>query len=225
MVVSLLLSIAAVTLGVAAFMATLRDDGDKPGRVLQTRLTNAFTGDPLLFPLDDVFMSRDGDGTMHALYAYPPGFFGHNRGCKVVWVANDVVQSPEGEVGPGLFVDPCGGARFDRTGALVSGQADHALDFFETDAGLDGIIVDTRTLWCGAAYEAPEPRDEPTQTPAPTQTLLPFTGTALALTATFLPATAIPSATEAPPTSTRTLTPTATSEPEKCDRVSPNTKR
>ncbi len=218
-----MLSVAAVALGVAAFMATLRDEGDTPGRLLQTRLTNAFTGEPIFFPIDDVFMSRDDDGAMHALYAYTPGFFGHNRGCRVVWIAGDVIDTPAGDAGPGLFVDPCGGARFDRAGALVAGPADRGLDFFETDAGLDGIIVDTRTLWCGPAYAPGERRDEPAQTPEPTQTSMPLTETAFARTATLLPATA--TATEVRPTSTRTLTPATTPEPEECDRVSANTRR
>ncbi len=220
-----MLSIAAVALGVAAFMATLRDDGDKTGRLLQTRLTNAFSGDPLFFPVDDVFMSRDEDGTLHALYAYPPGFFGHNRGCRVLWVDDDVTDTPAGRAGPGLFVDPCGGARFDRAGALVSGPADHGLDYFETDAGIDGIIVNTHTLWCGPAYTPPEPRDEPSRTPEPTQTSLPLTATAFANAATLIPVVVTSTSTKVLPTSTRTLTPTATSEPEKCNRVSANTKR
>src|SRR5690348_12672913 len=85
--VALLLSLVAVALGVGTLMATIRDDGPQTGRVVQTRLTSAYTGDPLLFPIDDFYMSRGSDGRMRALYVYPAGFFGHERGCRVVWDA------------------------------------------------------------------------------------------------------------------------------------------
>ena len=78
--VALVLSLAAVALGVGTLMATVRDDGPQTGRLVQTRITNAYTGDPLFFPIDDFYMSRGSDGRMRALYVYPAGFFGHERG-------------------------------------------------------------------------------------------------------------------------------------------------
>jgi hypothetical protein len=209
--VSLLLSIAAVALGVVAFMATVRDEREKPGRLVQTRVTNEYDGEPLLFPLDEFYMSPGDDGRVRALYLYPPGFFGHNRGCKIVWTAERT--SPD-VAEPGLFVDPCSGALFARDGSLISGEADRGLDFFGTSAGVEGLVVDSRTLFCGQLYRIPAPLDTSTPAPSPTVTLTP------GLPAPF---GAAPSATP-PPSSTpaRTRTPSITAiqdDPEKCDRV------
>ncbi len=162
--VSLVLSIVAVALGVAALMATVRDNGPTTGRLVQTRLTSSFVGDPLPFPIENFFMSRDGGGHIHALYAYPPGFFGHVRGCKIVWDATGTIIAGGSSYGPGLFVDPCGGARFDHDGRLLSGPADRDLDYFATSRSPDGIVVDTRKLYCGAAAGGETPTPEPVQT-------------------------------------------------------------
>jgi hypothetical protein len=210
--VAIVLSIAALALAIVAFMSTVRDDEEKPGRLVQTRITASFDGDPIAFPVDEFFISRDGDGTMHALYAYPPGFFGHMRGCRVVWSADE-----PGENGVrGMFVDPCGGSRFARDGRLVSGPADRGLDYFEIDPGVEGIIADTRTLYCGLQYQPP--------TPAPAETAPAASPTASIGTRTVTTATAAPTSTSAP-SATSTVTATATSEPQECDRVSPNSKR
>ena len=65
----------------------------------------------------------------------------------------------------GAFVEPCGGASFDRDGTWLSGPAERGLDEFKTAPGIDGVIVDTRELYCGAALdggtpEAVTPSDE-----------------------------------------------------------------
>jgi len=164
---ALVLSLAAVAVGVAALMATIRDDGPQTGRLVQTRLTNAYTGDPLFFPVDDFYMSRASDGRLRALYVYPAGFFGHERGCRVVWDGTTTLTLGASTKGPGLFLDPCSGARFDRDGTLLAGPADRDLDEFTMSAVPDGLLVDTRKLYCGAAPEsASTPSIFATPTPA-----------------------------------------------------------
>lgn len=211
---SLLLSVVAVAVGAAAFMSTVRDERVKPGRLVQTRITNQYEGAPVAFPIDDFFLSRGDDGRMRALYVYPPGFFGHTRGCRVIWDPQGRTTTAAGEQGPGLFVEPCGGARFDRDGRLLSGPADRGLDFFTTEPGVEGIIVDARTLYCGAAYVEP-PVATSTVTATATPTLL-----------------GVPPAAPVTPTSTATRTPvgrrtpvSTPSKPERCERVTSTSRR
>jgi hypothetical protein len=165
--VALVLSLAAVAVGVSALMTTIRDDGPQTGRLVQTRLTNSYNGEPLIFPIDDFYMSRGGDGRIRALYVYPAGFFGHERGCRIVWDGTTTLAVSGSTKGPGLFLDPCGGARFDRDGALLAGPADRDLDEFTMSAAPDGLLVDTRKLYCGAAPESEStPSSFATPTPA-----------------------------------------------------------
>jgi hypothetical protein len=209
---ALVLAVAGVAIGTTAFFAAERETGDITGRLVQSRATNEYDGPPLSFPLDDFFIGRGSDGVLQAFYAYPPGYFGHVRGCKVIWdnvatvAATAATPAPTPGArpaatplsAPGLFIDPCGGARFDRDGQLVAGPADRNLDFFATTPGVEGMIVDTRELYCGSAATASEAASEaPSETPSET-----------------------PAADE--PTPTPTSTP---EKPEKCERVSPNTKR
>ena len=158
---SLMLAVAALAVGVAALMTTLRDDGPERGRLVQTRLVPS-GAEPVLFPLDDFYASTGSDGVLRALYVYPPGYHGHTRGCKVVWIADAVGAG----FSLGVFVDFCGGARFGRDGALLSGPAERGLDEFKTEPGIEGVIVDTRTLYCGAALDAGSP-EPATATPSP----------------------------------------------------------
>jgi len=190
---ALLLAVGGIAIGTTAFFAAERKTGDITGRLVQSRATNEYDGPPLAFPLDEFFIGRGSDGVLHAFYSYPPGYFGHVRGCKIVWDAGGTVATTPlagpgltPAAGPGLFVDPCGGARFNRDGKLVSGPADRNLDEFATTPAVEGMLVDTRQLYCGSAIEPP-------QTP-----------------------------TAAEPSPTATATP---EQPDKCDRVSPNTKR
>jgi hypothetical protein len=167
---ALLLSIAAVAFAIVAFMSTVRDNGDTTGRLVQTRLTNDSDGAPTLFPVDDFFIGRGSDSRMHAFYVYPPGFYGHTRGCKVIWDPAAAVDTPLRKAGPGLYVEPCGGAKFDRDGALVDGPADRGLDYFATQPAVDGIIVDTKRLICGAEFvvaDTPSPDETPEPSPSP----------------------------------------------------------
>jgi hypothetical protein len=151
---ALTLSVVAVALGLFATLAALRDDEDeRPGRLVQTRITPGSSEQPVLFALDGFYMSTGDDGRLRALYVYPPGFFGHNRGCAVEWQPFASVQDAER---PGLFVDPCGGARFDRNGALIDGEADRGLDEFATEPGIEGVIVDTSVLYCGSSGDTPD---------------------------------------------------------------------
>jgi len=183
---ALVLAIAGIAIGTVGFFAAERKTGDITGRLVQSRATNEYDGPPLSFPLDEFFIGRGSDGVLHAFYAYPPGYFGHDRGCKIVWDAAATVAapSPTPAAGPGLYVDPCGGARFNRDGKLISGPADRNLDYFATSAGVEGTIVDTRQLFCGSAIVVPETPVAGESTPTPTP-----------------------------------------EGPEKCERVSPNTKR
>jgi hypothetical protein len=168
-VVSLVLAVAALALAIVAFMSTIRDAGPIRGRLVQSQITNEYDGAPLTFTIDDFFIGRGTDGVLHAFYVYPPGYFGHTRGCRIVWDTAATVATPAGKQGPGLFVDPCGGARFTRDGKLVSGPADHDLDYFATSAAVDGTVVDTRRLLCGAGIvsSATPAEDQPTPTPTP----------------------------------------------------------
>jgi hypothetical protein len=203
---AVIFSIFALALGVVAFMSTVRDDSAKPGRLVQSRLTNEYPGQPVLFPVDEFFAGSDSDGHIRAFYVYPPGYYGHVRGCKIVWDNAATRDTEKGKVGPGLYLEPCGGSAFDRDGELVSGPADHGLDEFTTQAGVEGVIVDTRKLFCGPNYVPP-----PTATPAPA------TATAEAATASVEALTSTPGA----PTPTMEGTPA----PRMCERVSPNSKR
>jgi hypothetical protein len=170
--VAILLALAALALAIVAFMANVRDDGPTPGRLVQTRLTNEYDGPPQAFVVDDFFIDRGSDGRLHAWYAYPPGFFGHSRGCKIIWDPTATIDTARGVAGPGLFVDPCGGARFNADGELVIGPADRNLDEFATSAAVDGTLVDTRKLLCGS----PLPSDAtPTASATATPTALPAT--------------------------------------------------
>jgi len=173
--VAVLLSLAALALGVVAFTRTVRDHSDTPGRLVQTRMNNDYVGAPVSFPLDDFFVGPDRSGRVRAFYAYPPGYFGHQRGCKMIWDQTATIVSDRGlgSAGPGLFVDPCGGARFNRDGLLVAGPADRNLDEFLLSPAVDGFIVDTKTLYCGAPLPSPSETPESgdaTPTPAPTAT-------------------------------------------------------
>ena len=225
---AILISIAALALGIVAFMSTVRDDSPTIGRMVQTRLTNEYTGPFVSYPLDEFWIGPGDDGRLHAFYAYPPGYYGHTRGCKVVWDNAATLDVAGGTFGPGLFLDPCGGARFTRQGKLVGGPADRGLDYFETSAGVEGTFVDTRTLRCGLALtqETPVPASTPT---------VPATGTPTATAAIVGAATPTPpgpSATaSASPTrtasATATLTPADTATPTPasltCPRVTANT--
>ncbi len=203
--IAVVLSIAALAFAVVAFMSTIRDDSQPIGRLVQSRLTKEYTGQPVLFPLDDFFVGRDNDGRIRAFYLYPPGYFGHVRGCKIVWDNAAVIDTEKGTFGPGLYVEPCSGARFNRDGELIYAPADRGLDYFATQAGVEGVIVDTRKLYCGDNY-----------VPLPTNTPASATATVWAATAAVERLTATP----VPPTPTYEGTP----PPRTCDRVSPNAK-
>jgi hypothetical protein len=170
---ALIFSLAALALAIVAYMSTVRDDTATIGRLVQTQLDNTYTGAPVAFPLDEFFIGRGSDGVLHAYYVYPPGYYGHSRGCKVVWDSTTTVDTPHGRSGPGMYLEPCGGAHFDRDGVLVSGPADRGMDYFATQPAVDGMLVDTRTLFCGEALVSdatPEASDEtPTATPEPAQ--------------------------------------------------------
>lgn len=220
-------SLAALAFGFVAFMTTIRDQDEKPGRLVQTRISNTYTGPPVLFVLDEFFMIKDTQGKMRALYTYPPGFYGHSRGCRVVWAPDEVVPIDGGEAGPGLFVDPCGGARFGPDGRLLAGPADRGLDEFDMGPGVEGFVVDTRTLWCGRLFGVTYPGDPaptPTATPTSPPTAGPLSPTPApgsplqpAATPTLEP-TATGTATETPE-GTITATPTPDFSRKECDRV------
>jgi hypothetical protein len=214
-----LLSIAAVAFGVVALAVSLRDDEDG-SNLVQTRVDRV-DGAPVPFPLHDFYLSGDARGVPRALYMYPPGYFGHVRGCKVIWVAEDAIEADGVLVGPGLFVDPCGGARFDREGRLVAGQADRGLDRFDTRSDVGGAVVDISTLRCGIASDGERPvvpAQSPTPSPPPTLPPSP------PLAPTVAPPQPQPSltptvASSATPSVTATATVDATAEAETCDFV------
>jgi hypothetical protein len=224
---ALVVSIAALAVSVAAYTATVRDESTKPGRLVSTRVNSDYLGEPLLFPVDDFYIGYDSRFEFRAFYVFPPGYYGHDRGCKVVWDNRAVVDTASGQQGPGLYVEPCGGARFNKDGQLVEGPADRGLDFFRTEPGVDGVIVDTRRLLCGAPLSD---------------------ATSATLTATATPTAALPAVTPTPtppgippvpaesPSATATVTvsltatpggdsPTATATPAPCVRVTSESKQ
>lgn len=214
--IALALSVGALAFAIVAFMSTVRDDGPTRGRLVQSRLTNEDGGPPMLFPLDEFYIGRDSQAHQRAFYVYPPGWYGHTRGCKVVWDDNTTAETARGVVGPGLFVDPCSGARWNRDGELVSGPADRGLDEFPTQPGVEGVIVDTRRLLCGAEYIPP-----PTPTPQPAQ------ATIEAATASVVAQTASVIARTESPVPSVTPRPTVSGTPQRttCERVSADTKK
>lgn len=233
--IAVLLSVAAVVVGSAGLMMAWSENAEDSGRLVVTRITNSYEGDPVLFPIDDFYFARGRDERMRALYLYPPGFFGHTRGCKVIWSPDEDIDGAGGE-DPGYFVDPCGGARFTPDGDLAAGPADRGLDYFETQPGVEGIVVDTRVLWCGRDYEPPTPVATDTPTPVVTPTI--GSATPTPSVTPFGAASATPTPSDTPtmlPSRTATGSPTATPDiektatyratPRECDRVSPNTKR
>jgi hypothetical protein len=121
-----------------------------------------------------------------------------------------------------VYIDPCSGARFDGDGRLVSGPAERGLDEFQMQGDVEGMVVDTRKLFCGAPYEAP---------PTPTRTLSPPTPT----TTPTLPGPIVQTPAVAPPVvvtptlSAQPTTPPSTPDPERfsieCERVSPDSKQ
>lgn len=171
MSITLLMATLALTLSIVALVSARSGDSDVGMRV-QTDLTNEYKGPALSFPLHDFLIGPDSDGRMRAFYVYPPSYFGRVRGCPIVWDHGAVYESPSGTIGgPGVYVDPCGGARFDRDGKWLGGPADRGLDYFETLPEVEGFVVDTRTLYCGepkAGQATPTPTEgEPSGTPTP----------------------------------------------------------
>jgi hypothetical protein len=227
--VALVLALVAVALSIVAFMSTVRDETVKPGRLVQTRVNSDYAGDPIFFPVDHFYIGYDSGLQFRAFYAYAPGFYGHMRGCQVVWDGNAIIDTPQGREGPGLYVDPCGGARFSRDGELIAGPADRGLDRFGTEPGVEGVIVDTRKLFCGQPLPTPEPTATagsatPTATAAPPTAVV----TASATAQTFGTATPTASPTEtATPSATATedATPEATATPAICERVTSDSKQ
>lgn len=219
---ALLIAIGALALSIVAFMSTIRDETTKPGRLVQTRVNSDYLGAPVLFPVDDFYIGYNSEFDFRAWYSFPPGFYGHMRGCEVIWDPGATVERAEGTEGPGLYVDPCGGARFNRDGELVSGPADRGLDWFATEPGVDGVIVDTRTLYCGLGFVA-DPTWTPSITPTitetptitPTQTLPAFGPTSTPIPTDTPSVTPTISATATPTQPTPTNTPEGTT----CDRV------
>lgn len=169
--VTLLMATIALTLSIVAIVST-RSGGEDVGMLVQTDLTNEYTGPALSFPLHDFYMGPDSEGRIRAFYRYPPSYFGRVRGCPIVWDHDATYEAADGHVaGPGVYVDPCGGARFDRDGYWLGGPADRGLDYFETMPEVQGFVVDTRTLYCGAPRsDAPTPTPDdagPAGTPTP----------------------------------------------------------
>jgi hypothetical protein len=211
---ALALSVAAVALATAALMTALRDDGGSRGRLIQTRLVPS-ESDPVFFPLGEFYASTGGDGVLRALYVYPPGFYGHERGCRVVWAPAGAALSP-GQTpvnGAGEFLDPCSGDRFASDGTLIMGAGGRGLDRFKTEPGIEGVIVDTRVLYCGPPYAPAAP------TAAAEASTPEGFGDTPSMPGQPPPlATATPEVTATPP-----ATPTSQRPPlEECGRVSPD---
>ncbi|MGD9891660.1 MAG: hypothetical protein AB7R89_17440 [Dehalococcoidia bacterium] len=163
--------IAGMLMVSAAWFFQSRDDA--PSRIVEAGPPAAYQPNmPISFALDDFYLMALESGEFVALYAYPPGYFGHVRGCRIRWEPDATFSAlrpiglppgdelatpnPEGPFEPieatGLWVEPCGGSKWDSTRRYLFGPAPRDLDRFPvevTDAGR--ISVDTRRLQCSGS--------------------------------------------------------------------------
>ena len=157
MVAPLLLSAAAFTVAIAAFLLALDDrGGDDGGRVVTTGPLSGYEVEkPVLFERDEFFLVRhpDLDGglvSFSALYRVVPHiYFGVEKGCQVRWEP-DTSFDANGTTYAGIFDDPCSGSKFTVDGKRLFGPASRDLDQFLAIQvpGTDNATIDTRVLLC-----------------------------------------------------------------------------
>jgi len=70
--------------------------GTYGGRPVQTRVNTDYQGGPILFPIDDFYIGYNSRLEFSAFYAHPPGYYGHQRGCKVIWDPNATIETEAG---------------------------------------------------------------------------------------------------------------------------------
>jgi plastocyanin len=158
--------LAGVIVGVLAMAAVwmLRTRDDAPGRVVEAGPPEAYRHrEPILFALDDFYLMSLEGGEFVALYAYPPGYFGHVRGCRIRWEPDATYQGYHAGTGAtpapvsqqtlveatGLWVEGCGGSKWDASGRRLFGPAPRDLDRFPVNLTAEGNIrIDTRRLQC-----------------------------------------------------------------------------
>jgi plastocyanin len=158
--------LVGVIVGMVAVSAVwfLQSRDDAPGRVVEAGPPAAYQPlMPIPFALDDFYLMPLDGGEFVALYVYPPGHFGHVQGCRIHWQPDATYQAYHSGTGAtpvpasqstlveatGLWVEGCGGSKWDSTGRYLFGPAGRDLDRFPvevTDAG--NIRVDTRRLQC-----------------------------------------------------------------------------
>jgi plastocyanin len=159
----LLVGVIIGMLTVSAVWFLQSGDGG-PGRVVEAGPPGAYQPRmPIPFALDDFYLMPLEDGEFIALYAYPPGYFGHVRGCRIRWEPNAAYHAYHAGTGAtpvpasqqtlveatGLWVEGCGGAKWDARGQKLFGPAPRDLDRFPVERTAEGNIrVDTRRLQC-----------------------------------------------------------------------------
>ena len=142
-------SLLAVMLASTALAVSLLHSHDTPGRVVQ--FEPAFEDfpllDPLEFPLDDFYLMRVGGDEFVALYVYPPGFFGHVRGCRLHWEPQTKFDGVTG-----VWTEGCSGSKWDARGRHLFGPPGRDLDRFPVRVTRRGgrweVQIDTRRLQC-----------------------------------------------------------------------------
>jgi hypothetical protein len=142
----LLLACCASCLGF--FSVSAPRHGASVGRLVLAGSVTAFqTNQPQAFTQDDFWLLRLTDGSFMALYAYPPGFFGHAQGCRIRWDLHFPYAPPRS---PAVWYEGCGGALWDPAGHKLFGPGPGDLDRFPVRVVNGAVVVDTRRLQCAS---------------------------------------------------------------------------
>jgi hypothetical protein len=144
-------ALAAATLALLLLFLDNRASGGQAssGRMVDAGPASALTGrQPKAFPGDGFYLIRLDDGSLAALYVYPPGYFGHAQGCHIRWdVAPDLNSTFNQK---DMWMEGCGGSLWDPSGHRLFGPTPRDLDRFAVSIRDGRLLVDTRRLICTA---------------------------------------------------------------------------
>ena len=147
-------ALIALGLGSAALAVSLMHSHDSRGRVVQIELAPEDLPPliPVDFPLDDFALMRVEGDQFVALYVYPPGFFGHVRGCRVHWEPHTTYDGDTEHPVIGIWTEGCSGAKWNARGRRLFGPPGRDLDRFPARVVQKGerwvVRVDTQDLQC-----------------------------------------------------------------------------
>lgn len=156
--------LCSLLLSGAALVVSLTRSGEAQGRIVMAGPRESYMPRmPVPFVLDDFYLMMLDDGEFVALYAFPPGWAGHTNGCRIHWepeakfeaydAGNGATPLPAAQSrlvsATGLWIDGCGGSKWDAGGRKLFGPALRDLDRFPVTVTAEGSIrIDTRTLRC-----------------------------------------------------------------------------